>query len=94
MSDFDESFDILRAIKPYSFEPLAKKVRDNINCDDLAAASAFIDPDQPPVPSTPDPGPQQKLDWCVFVCVGISLTDVNTLGLNASISLLLSHNFI
>jgi len=40
MSDSNESFDILRDIKPYGFEPLAKKVTDNINCEELAAASA------------------------------------------------------
>jgi len=69
----DESFDILRDIKPYSFEPLAKRVTDSIICKELAAASADVDLDQPPVPQTP--GPQQELDWCVFVCLGISLID-------------------
>jgi len=39
MSDSHESFDILRDIKPYSFEPLAKKVTDSINCEELAAGS-------------------------------------------------------
>ena len=73
MSGSDESFDILRDIKPYSFEPLVKKVTDSINSNELAAAGAYMDPEQPPVP--PTPAPQQKLDWCVFVCVGISLID-------------------
>jgi len=59
MSYSDESFDIFRDIKPYSFEPLAKKFTDSINCEKLAA---YVDPEQPPVPSTPAP-------------VGISLID-------------------
>jgi len=63
MSDSDESFDILRDIKPHSYEPMAKKVTDSINCEELAVASAHIDPEQPPVISTPGPGPQQELDW-------------------------------
>ena len=45
MSDFDKGFDILRDIKPYSFEQLAKKFTDSINCQELAAASAYVDPD-------------------------------------------------
>ena len=53
MSDLDESFGILRDIKPDSFEPQAKKVTDSINCEELAAASAYMDPEQPPVPPTP-----------------------------------------
>ena len=32
MSDPDEGFDIIRDIKPYSYEPLEKKVTDKINC--------------------------------------------------------------
>ena len=56
MSDSDESFDILRYIKPYSFEPLAKKVTNSINCEELAAASAYVYPEQPHVPPTPDSG--------------------------------------
>ena len=68
MSDSDESFDILRDI--YSFEPLVEKVTESINCEELAAASAYMDPEQPPVPPTPGPGPQQEWDWYVFVCVG------------------------
>ena len=78
MSDFDKGFDIFRDIKPYNFESLAKKVTDSINCEELAAASADVDPEQPPVPLKPSPGPQQELDWCVFVCVGISLIDKST----------------
>jgi len=78
MSDSDESFDILRDIEPYGFEPLAKKVTDSINREELDAASAYVDPDQPSVPPTLGPGPQQELDWCVFVCVGIRLIDKST----------------
>ena len=52
MSDSDESFDIPRDIKPYNFEPLVKKVTYSINCDELAAASAYVDPEQPTVPLT------------------------------------------
>jgi len=44
MSDSDESFDILSDIKPYSFEPLAKKVTDGIKYEELAGASADIRP--------------------------------------------------
>jgi len=62
MLDSDKSFDILRNIMPHSFEPLAKKVTDSINCDKLAAASADVDPKQPPLPLAPSPGPQQQLD--------------------------------
>ena len=39
MSDSDESFDILRDIKSYSFEPVAEKVTDRINCEQFATAS-------------------------------------------------------
>jgi len=45
MSNSDERFDILVDIKPYSFELLAKKVTDSINCEELAAASAYIEPE-------------------------------------------------
>ena len=78
MSDSDERFYILRDIRPYSFEQLAKRVTDSINCEELAVASADVDLEQPPLPPTPDPGPQQELNWCVFVCVGISLIDKST----------------
>jgi len=37
MSDSDESFDILRDIKPYSFESLTKKVIDSSNCEEHPA---------------------------------------------------------
>jgi len=74
MSDSEESFDILRDIKPYSFEPLAKKVTDSINCEELAAACVYVDPEQ----LTPSPSPQHELDWCVFICVDISLIDKST----------------
>jgi len=43
MSDSEESFDILRDIKPYSFELLEEKVTDSINCEELAAASVYVD---------------------------------------------------
>jgi len=43
MSDSDESFDILRDMKSYSFEPLAKKVTDSINCEELSVASPDVD---------------------------------------------------
>jgi len=89
-----EVFDILNDIKRYNFEPLTKKVTDSINCEELAAASAYVDPEQPTVPLTPGPSPQQELDLCVFACVGISLIDKSTRGLDVNISLPLSHNFI
>jgi len=53
-----------------------KTIADSINYEELAAASADVDLEQPAVPQTP--GPQQELDWCVFVCVGISLIDMST----------------
>ena len=55
MSDSDESFDILRDFKVYNFEPLAKKVTDSINYEELATASADVDPEKPSVPPTPGP---------------------------------------
>jgi len=76
MSDPNTSFDILRDIKPYSFEPLVKTVTDSINCEELAAASADVDPQQPPVP--PTPCPQHELVGLVCICVGISLIDKST----------------
>jgi len=39
MSDSDESFDILRDIQPYSFEPLVKKFTDSVNCAELSRAA-------------------------------------------------------
>jgi len=51
MSDSDDSFDLLMDIKAYSFESLAKRVTDEINYEELAAASADVDPEQPPVPA-------------------------------------------
>jgi len=45
-----------------------KKVTDSINCEELAAARVYMDPEQ-------SPSPQEELDWCVFVCVGINLID-------------------
>ena len=58
ISDSEKGFDILRDIKPYNFEPLVKKVKDNINCEELAAASVYMDTEQPPVLPTPSPSPQ------------------------------------
>jgi len=55
MSDSDKSVDILRDIKPYSFEPLAIKVTDGINCKELAAASADVNLKQTPGLPTPVP---------------------------------------
>jgi len=46
MSDSDESFDLIGVIKPYHIEPPAKKVTDSMNCEELAAASADVDPEQ------------------------------------------------
>jgi len=73
MLDSDDIFYILTDIKSYIFERQMKKVIDSINCEALAAASAHMDPEQQPVPLIPRP--QQELDWCVYVCVGISLID-------------------
>ena len=58
MSDSDENFDILMDIKPYSFKPLAKKVTDSIKCEELTAARAAVDSEQPFVQPTPGPGSQ------------------------------------
>jgi len=41
---------------------LTKKATDSINCDGLAAASADVDLEKPPVPPTPGPCPQKELD--------------------------------
>ena len=41
-----------------SFEPLAKKVTNNINCEELAAASTYVDSEQPPVSLIPGSGLQ------------------------------------
>jgi len=60
LTDYDDGFDIPGDIKPYSFEPLVKNVTDSINCEELAAPSAYVDPEQPPVPPTPSAGPQQS----------------------------------
>ena len=78
MSDSDESFDIFSDIKPYNFEPLAKKITDFINFKELAESSADVNLELPPVPETPGPSPQQELDWCASVCVGISLINKST----------------
>ena len=80
MSDSDKRVSILRDIKPYNLEPLTKRVTKSINCDELAVEGAHMDPEKPPVPPIPDPGPQQELDWCVFVYVGIRLIDKSTHG--------------
>jgi len=80
LSDSDESFDILRDIKPYRFEALAKRVTDSINCEELAATSAYVDPEQLPVPPTLAPSTTRVRLLCIslFVCVGISLIDKST----------------
>jgi len=62
MSDSDERFEIVRDIKPYNFEPFAKKVRDSIICEEVVASSADVDPGQLPVVPIAGPGPQQELD--------------------------------
>ena len=62
MSDSDECFDILKDIKSHKLEPLAKRVTDSINCEELTAASADVDLEQSPVPPLPGPGSQQELD--------------------------------
>jgi len=61
MSDSDESFDISRDSKPYTFEQCAKKVTASIIYE-VAAASADVYLEQPPVQPTPSLGPQQDLD--------------------------------
>jgi len=73
MSDSDKSCDILRGIKPYSYEPRAKKVTDSINCEELAAASAYVDPDSHlAVLPTPGPNPQQRwIGVYLFVLVEV-----------------------
>ena len=48
------------------FDPLAKRVTNSIDCEELAVTSAYVYPVQTPVPPTPGPRPQQDLDWCVF----------------------------
>jgi len=73
-----ESLDILMDINPFNFEPLAKNVTDSINCEQLAAASAYTDPEQSPVLQTPGSRPQQELDRCVIVCVPMSLINKST----------------
>jgi len=55
MSDSYERFDILRDIKPYSFEPLLIKFTVMFNCNELAAAREYVDPEKPPVQLTPGP---------------------------------------
>ena len=42
------------------------------------ALKHYMVPEQPPVPLTAGPSRQQELDWCAFVCVGISFTDKST----------------
>ena len=55
----------------YNFEPPTKRVTDSINYEELAAASADVHLEQPPVPSTSEPDPH-------FVCVRIILIDKST----------------
>jgi len=61
MSDSHKGFDLLMDIKPYSFEPLANKVTDSINCEELTVVSADVHLEQPMVPPTNGPGPQLNL---------------------------------
>ena len=77
MSDSNENLDILRDIKLSSYEPLAKRVTDSISCEELAAASADVDLEQPLVPPTSGPDPQKELHWRVFVCVGINSENIS-----------------
>jgi len=68
MSDSDESFNNLRDINrssPTTLKHSRKRVTDSINCEELAAASADVEPEQPPVSAPPGPSPQQELDWCI-----------------------------
>jgi len=55
MSDSDESFDThwYQAIQLWT---IREKVKDSINCEELAAASAYVDPEQPHVPPYFPPG--------------------------------------
>ena len=46
MSDSDEKFDLLRGIKPNNFESLAINVTYSINREEIATASAYVDPEQ------------------------------------------------
>ena len=78
MSDSDKGFDIFGDVKPYSFEPLAKKVTDSISCEEIAAASAYIEPRAVTCAADTRSCPQQELDWCVILCVGSSLIDKST----------------
>jgi len=55
MSDPSKGLTFSGDIKPYSFEPLAKKVTERINCDELPASSAYLDAEQPPVRQHPAP---------------------------------------
>jgi len=66
MSDSDE---IHRDIKPYYFVPLAKKVANSINCEELVAASAYMDPEQPPVPTNIQPPSTTRVGLvCIYLC--------------------------
>jgi len=79
---------------PTTMNHSRKRVACSINCEELAAASAGVGLDQPPVPPTSGPRTQQELDWCVFVCVGICLIDKSTHWTWMRISCFLSHNVI
>ena len=50
MSNSDKGFDIFKDTKPYNFEPLAKRVTDSSNCEELAAAHAYMDLNDNPPP--------------------------------------------
>jgi len=62
MSDSGQYF-VFGDIKPYNFELLPKKGHTHsINYEELAAASADVGPEQPPVTPTSGPGSKQELD--------------------------------
>ena len=48
---------------------------DSINCKELTTESAYVDTEQLHVAPKSSPGTQPELDWCVLVCVDISLID-------------------
>jgi len=78
MPDYDGSFDISGLSSPTTLNHSRKRVTGSINCEELAAASADVHQEQPPVPQTSGPSLQQQLDWCVFVYVGITLIVMST----------------
>jgi len=68
MSDSDECFDLHRDIKPYNFEPLAKKVTESINCEEITAVSTNVDLKQPPnCPADTRPRSTTRLRFGVYI---------------------------